>query len=347
MEIGGAFAIQETGTPQADTIFHWLSAYETVYTDSGRSAARLLSAALPEGPVLLPAYICGSVCDCFSGRLLRFFRLTETLQFDWEDLFRHLDGSAVLYLHYFNGALPEESHLRHLRAEAQRRGIVIVEDSTHSIFSAPLTIGDYGVCSLRKWFPIPDGGVLYGNRLPTIPRPVQGDAPRCPEIYQAMEWKARYLQGGEPESLNLAYRAAFTAGEHSLDRQQRCYRLSAASRAVLEDCSVGAIAAARRENYRVLQRALRSLPGLRPVGIPGEGDCPLFFPVRLNNRDEVRSHLQSEKIYCPVHWPMEGVLAENRESVQYSHEELSLPIDQRYGKADMQRLGNALRKLME
>ena len=92
---------------------------------------------------------------------------------------------------------------------------------------------------------------------------------------------------------------------------------------------------------------LRSLPGLRPVGIPGEGDCPLFFPVRLNNRDEVRSHLQSEKIYCPVHWPMEGVLAENRESVQYSHEELSLPIDQRYGKADMQRLGNALRKLME
>lgn len=339
--------MQAAGNPQADTIFHWLSAYETVYTDSGRSAARLLSAALPRGPVLLPAYICASVCGCFPDRPLRFFRLTETLQFDWDDLFRQLDGSAVLYLHYFNGALPEESRLHQLQAEAQRRGIVIVEDSTHSIFSAPLTIGDYGVCSLRKWFPIPDGGVLYGNRLPAIPQPVQEDAPRCREIYQAMEWKARYLQGGEPESCNLAYRAAFTAGENALDEQQLCFRLSAFSHAVLEGCSVGTTTAARRRNYRILHRALRSLSNLRPIGIPREGDCPLFFPVRLKNREEVRAGLQSEKIYCPVHWPMDGALAENRESVQCSREELSLPIDQRYSEEDMRRLAGALRRFTE
>lgn len=347
MEIGGAFAIQAAGNPQADTIFHWLSAYETVYTDSGRSAARLLSAALPRGPVLLPAYICTSVCRCFPDRPLRFFRLTETLQFDWDDLFRQLDGSVVLYLHYFNGALPEKAHLRQLREEAHRRGIVIVEDSTHSIFSAPLTIGDYGVCSLRKWFPIPDGGVLYGNHLPAITQPVQEDAPRCREIQQAMEWKARYLRGGEPEACNLTYRAAFTAGETALDNQQLCFRLSATSRAVLKGCSVVATAAARRENYRILQCALRSLPGLRPVGVPREGDCPLFFPVRLKNREDVRTGLQSEKIYCPVHWPMEGTLAENRESVQCSQEELSLPIDQRYGEVDMRRLAGALRRFTE
>lgn len=339
--------MQAAGNPQADTIFHWLSTYETVYTDSGRSAARLLAATLPEGPVLLPAYICGSVCDCFPDRPLRFFRLTEKLQFDWDDLFRQLDGSAVLYLHYFNGALPEESRLHRLRAEAQRRGIVIVEDSTHSIFSAPLTIGDYGVCSLRKWFPIPDGGVLYGDHLPAIPQPVQEDAPRCHEIQQAMEWKARYLRGGEPESCNLAYRAAFTAGEHALDGQQLCFHLSAFSRAVLESCSVGAIAAARRENYTTLWHLLSTLPNLRPVGIPGEGDCPLFFPVRLKNREEVRINLQSEKVYCPVHWPMEGTLAESRESVQCSREELSLPIDQRYGEGDMRRLAGALRRFTE
>lgn len=347
MEIGGAFAIQETNPPQTDTIFHRLSAYETVYTDSGRSAARLLSAVLPQGPVLLPAYICASVCSCFPDRPLRFFRLTETLQFDWDDLFRQLDGSAVLYLHYFNGALPEEARLRQLREEAQRRGIVIVEDSTHSIFSAPLTIGDYGVCSLRKWFPIPDGGVLYGNHLPAIPQPVQEDAPRCHEVQQAMEWKARYLRGGEPESCNLAYRAAFIAGEHALDSQQLCFRLSPFSRAVLEGCSVSAIAAARRENYATLWHLLSTLPNLRPVGIPGERDCPFFFPVRLKNGEKVRTNLQSEKVYCPIHWPMEGVLAENWESVQYSREELSLPIDQRYGKADMQRLASALCKTME
>lgn len=347
MEIGGAFALQAAGNLQPDNIFRRLSAYETIYTDSGRSATRLLSGILPEGPVLLPAYICASVCACFPDRPFRFFRLTEDLRFDWDDLFQKLDGSAVLYLHYFNGALPEEDRLCQLRAEVQRRNIPIVEDTTHSIFSSPLTIGDYGVCSLRKWFPIPDGGVLYGTCLSSISQPIQEDAPRVREIRQAMELKARYLLGGEPESCNLAYRAAFTAGEERLDCQQLCFRLSPFSRAVLESSSVGAVTAARRRNYRILRHTLENISGLRAIGIPGERDCPLIFSVRMANRESAKAHLSAEKIYCPVHWPMEGALTENPESVELSYEELSLPIDQRYSEADMLRLADSLHRFME
>lgn len=347
MEIGGAFALQTMQRPQLDNIFHWLSAYETIYTDSGRSAIRLLSSILPRGPVLLPAYICASVCDSFPDRPLRFFRLTEDLRFDWEDLFRQLDGSSVLYLHYFNGALPEESRLEQLRTEAHRRNILIVEDTTHSLFSAPLTVGDYGISSLRKWFPIPDGGVLYGKSLSGIPRPVQKDAPRVCKIRHAMDLKARYLRGGEPESCNLKYRAAFIAEEKSLDCQQSSFRLSSFSRSVLEGCSVGAITAIRRRNYSILQHALGDTSGIKPVGIPGTEDCPLVFPVRLANRERVRAYLSSEKIYCAVHWPMEGALINQPKAVRASLDELSLPIDQRYGEVDMLRLADSLRKFME
>ena len=33
-------------------------------------------------------------------------------------------------------------------------------------------------------------------------------------------------------------------------------------------------------------------------------DCPLFVPILVEHRDEIRRLLASEGIYCPVHWPL-------------------------------------------
>ena len=62
MEVGGDFELDVTQLKDVDDhLFNYLESYDTVYTDSGRSALRLLKRTLPKGKVLLPAYICESV----------------------------------------------------------------------------------------------------------------------------------------------------------------------------------------------------------------------------------------------------------------------------------------------
>jgi len=166
LELGSEFSLGDCGRTCDDTIFQLLQNFDTVYVDSGRSALKLLLAQMPSGTALLPAYICESVYQCFPSDKVRFYELTPDLEIDWDSLFQQLDGGvSIVYLHYFNGVLPKEATLWELQKVQKNLDFQIIEDTTHSIFSSVLTVGDYGICSLRKWFPIPDGGVVYGREL--------------------------------------------------------------------------------------------------------------------------------------------------------------------------------------
>lgn len=139
----------------------YLSDEHPLYFDSGRSALRFAARSLRSGTILLPECICDSVITAFSGHTPRFYRLTPSLEIDMDDLLSKLNGevSAVFLMHYF-GAVQPRAILEQLEAARLRYGFSIVEDTTHSVFSARRTIGDLCVCSLRKWFALP-GAVRY------------------------------------------------------------------------------------------------------------------------------------------------------------------------------------------
>lgn len=336
MELGSEFALETVGEPCPDNLFTYLADYQTIYTDSGRSATQLLAGILPPGPILLPAYICESVCTCFPDRPLIFYGLTETLEIDWNDLFRKLSGNvSVLYLHYFNGILPDGETLRKLWHERKEKHFWILEDTTHSLFSAPLTMGDYGICSLRKWFPIPDGGVLYAPSPANIPMNILEEAPWSVEKRHAMALKADYLAGKRGEDCNTEYRRLFAACDEGLERQTSCFSISAFSRSVLASCSVSKMTAARKRNYTYLRDALRRMPAMRLIAQTKQEDCPFVCPVRVSDRDDLRSYLISKKIYCAVHWPLQGTPMEKTAAAHIAREELSFPIDQRYGPKEL------------
>lgn len=70
---------------------------------------------------------------------------------------------------------------------------------------------------------------------------------------------------------------------------------------------------------------------------------PLVFTVYVEKRDKLRRYLMEHRIYCAVHWPLEGTgLYGNREAENKSAHILSLPIDQRYGEAHMKYLCDVL-----
>ena len=167
MEIGSDFELnivnlKETG----DNIFQYLKEYKVVYTDSGRSAAYILNNLLKPGIALLPSYVCESVIQVYENDFeVQFYKIKRDFSIDWEDFEKKLNHNvAVVYLMHYFGRLQTKDILLQILQTKEKYGFTIIEDSTHSIFTKVRTIGDYCICSLRKWFPIPDGGVLYTSK---------------------------------------------------------------------------------------------------------------------------------------------------------------------------------------
>ena len=112
--------------------------------------------------------------------------------------------------------------------------------------------------------------------------------------------------------------------------------------AVLTHClDYEAIAARRRDNFRLLAGALESFAVFADVPA---GVVPLGFPIRHAQRDRVRQALFAQQIYPPVHWDLGGrVPALFAESHRLSREIMTLPCDQRYDRGHMQRIAACVR----
>lgn len=330
MELGGEFFLDLTQlNTTAHSILQSLQAQPHHLFDSGRSALSFAAQALSDGPVLLPEYICASVIRAFEPREIRFYRLSPSLDIDCEDLLSKLDGSvsAVFLMHYF-GSLQSAEALDLLRTAKEKYGFTVIEDTTHSFFTTRQTIGDLCVASLRKWFALPGGGVVYGPQFSLLESyplpPAKTDNTRA---YGMIE-KALFLQ--EKLDCNTEYLQLFQETEEALDRQRERFTISDFSRFLLSTVDGDLLAAQRRANYARLCEALAPL-GFVPVCTLPEGGCPLTLPILVEDRDEFRRYLMQHNIYCAVHWPFDGTQPENRPLAQYmAAHMISLPIDQRY-----------------
>jgi dTDP-4-amino-4,6-dideoxygalactose transaminase len=313
-----------------NSFFKYIENMNYCLFDSGRSALKAITRILGNGYILMPEYICESVLKCFDANRIIFYRLKENLQMDVCDLANKIDGNtaAVYLMHYF-GSLQPENALALLREKKEKYGFIIIEDTTHSIFTKKKTVGDWCVASLRKWFAVPNGGVLYAdnpfqNSYDEIPRSTDND-----KAY-AMVLKTLYLSG--QLDCNSEYRRIFTACEKKFDAQKEIKRISDFSEFLLGCNDVYGIVKARKSNLNHLKNKL-SNTGIEQLCNYSENDCPFAFPAVVPDRDDFRRYLMENKIYCAVHWPIEGRAYQERPMAFFlSNHMISLPIDQRYGE---------------
>lgn len=333
-EIGGDFHICNDGVDcngeNFKNIFEYLKDFSVSYFDSGRSALRALLEQMKYKKVLLPGYICESVRDCFSAECnVLYYRMTKDIKIDWNDLLDKADGKVdIVYLHFFNGYIGKEYDLEALLRLKEKYNFTIIEDTTHSLFSSVCTVGDYCVCSLRKWFPIADGGVLYSKNI--IEAEVQNESAWTAKKRAAMIEKAKYLRGEIDTKEDFLTEFADT--EHSLDSQTHPYSISIESFAALKCLDCNALMNIRKQNFNYLKERLNC----EVVAVGTENQVPLFFTIRADQRDELRRYFISNSIYCPVHWPLYDELEELSEAKDIYNAELSIPIDQRYGEKEME-----------
>ncbi len=343
MELGSDFELDlEELELRSDSIYHYLRHFHTVYMDSGRSAAAALHTLMDTGTILLPDYICDSVIQIYkTGFQIKYYHILEDFSVDLDDLMEKIDHSVTaLYLMHYFGMVQNEQVLACIRSAREKYGFLIIEDTTHSIFTKACTIGDYCICSLRKWFAITDGAVLYSKKdlsgLDLRYVPVK----RITKKLTAMILKKLYIE--EKLDCNQLYRGIFEEEERKLDHQKQIYQISDLSGSLLKNYSVSELIKKRKNNYRMLIGTL--MKTRINIIFPSDGFVPLACPIYLDDRDRFRRYMSEHRVYCAVHWPLEKTdLYAFEDSRKKSEHMISLPVDQRYGSEHMNYLRELLR----
>ena len=354
MELGSEFELEISSLSQKeDNLLQYLSSYNSIYMDSGRSATAVLNKVLKQGTILLPLYICESVINVYKEWFtIRFYKINKDFSVDIKDFEKKLkEGAAIVYIMHYFGQLQDKDFLEYLLKKRAECGFVIIEDTTHSVFTKARTVGDYCVCSLRKWFPIMDGGILYSEK-PLSAIVGQGIPHKNPsEKLNAMILKHLHIEG--KLDCNRLYRKIFMDEEDKLDSQKEVYYMSDLSKCLLSYFSVSELMEKRKRNYQELDNIMKGI-GVKGA-LEGEEFVPLCYPMYIENRDEFRKYLIDRQVYCAVHWPLENLESEQNgtdlkwddTAIQMSRNIISLPIDQRYDKKHMQYLGSLIKDYVE
>lgn len=300
------------------------------------------------GTLHLPGYFCPAVTDSLREAGIRI-RLYEDNPAepapDWSTIACR-EGDVVLAVNYFG---VREGHGWRRWHQAQRR-VALIEDHTHDPFSpwARESGADYAIASIRKLYPIPDGGVLWSPAGHGESRePFRRVTLAATLKYAAMKLQAHCVR--HPSSypyLKWSYRSFQIYGE-------RCYYgvrtqgMTNWSREIVGQGVPQAWRDRRRENVAFFLNQ-EPVPGVAPLFCHWPaGACPFQVVLLFQSqavRDHVRRELISRRIYCPIHWAQGPDAPASARGL--GSRILTIPADQRYGPEDMRRISGILRSVV-
>ena len=288
--------------------------------------------------VVLPSYLCPDILDRFELNNIKydFYNIAEDFSIDIEDLkMKSVDSPAVFFINYF-GFLSSKEEYRIL-SEIKNEGKILIEDNVHCLFNRNI-IGSFSFNSFRKFVPY-DGSYLYSdyNLEPYIPKYEKGLSERIHLIREARELKTKFILNKEIseneylEKFRIADQTYITNNLEVGNKDEK-YKI--------DHIDWKLIAEIRRENYRYLVKMLLELRDIEVIFPELEQDTiPIGLPIYLKKgkRDELRDFLKRQDIFAPIHWNLQNDirLSKNFVAIEMSKEILTLVIDQRYSKGDM------------
>ncbi len=326
--IGGEFPIAVTDVLNAEGRH---SANPDVYTySSGRAALyQILNYLRQEkgfNRVLLPDFLCSSVLVPVKalGLEFAFYQIDENLELEQENLSElYKGGTSILLINYF-GLKNLEKQIKAIRTIDEKA--IIIEDDVQAFyeFLKPLGDVDFKFTSLRKTFAIPDGGLVKTKyNMPVV------DKPNTFGQYKAAAALLKSMREGNFN--DKIYLEMFEKGESLIDEEIEC-GMSRIAEKLYFFVNDEHVKVRRLNNAHYLLEGLGRI-GVKPMIPVKDGYVPLFIPIIVKNRDVVRKAMFQKEIFCPVHWPLDGMHVKRGEMMAKT--ELSLIIDQRYGRNDM------------
>ncbi|SDB38647.1 hypothetical protein SAMN02910298_01900 [Pseudobutyrivibrio sp. YE44] len=292
--------------------------FDSVALNSGRSAIAYAALAGGFKKVYIPYYTCKTVEAGLleAGVEVCCYNIDETLM-PIEPAGGFDDKALFVYTNYFG-----------IMTHVQQRDIIaehshVLFDNTQGFFTKPLR-GTYSAYSCRKFFGVPDGAFLVGDKLERLDIKTGTSADVAQFLLQAIE--------GGP---NSAYDMSKENEEH-INGEGMCY-MSKLTKALMDGIDLQYVNEKRLENFKALHEKLGKYNELK---INLENGAPMVYPL-LVDKDGVREYLVENNIFVPRWWRW---IAESKETNDFekhlSRFLVPIPITQTYDVEDMEYIGN-------
>jgi|TARA_Y100000296_G_C5168936_1_gene256242 hypothetical protein len=293
---------------------------EMIRTNSARSAIKLVLSSLDAEKVWLPAYTCDAVVEAAKdvGVPFEFYKLDSN--FEVESSLQLKGDEFILIVDYFGLCNEAVKGSRSRFANSQR-----IVDCSQSYFSEP-TEALATIYSPRKFFGLPDGGLLY-SADPRIKQPEQRD--------ESSESRMAHLISRITNSPEAAYQNYLEA-ERAISKLP-VQGMSRLTERLLQSVDYQRARKTRTRNAQYLHERLGQYNQLN-LNID-EAAVPLCYPFLPNVKVASKADLIKGRVFVPTYWPeVLGRVEEGSFEWNLVTNGLFLPCDQRYNEDDMDRL---------
>lgn len=284
--------------------------------NTGRNCLEYILKARGYKKVYLPYYTCEVELEPFKklGVPYEFYHID--INFEIKDRFTLKAYEALLYVNYYG------LKQRYVEQLAEKIGERLIVDNTQAFYAKPIAgIDTFYTC--RKYFGVPDGAYLYTNKL------LDAEFEQDLSFDYFMFLTKRIDLGAE-----AGYDDFRNLSKHVVD--QPIKRMSKLTQRLMQGIDYAGVAKQRRDNYIQLHSALGTS---NTIDLLLEEDAvPMVYPYLAPIKD-LREKLIENKVFVARYWP--NVLEWTKiDDVEYllTSQMQPLPIDQRYGEEDMNRI---------
>jgi hypothetical protein len=350
MQIGGIFCLEDVSGKHRNSddpgILDRIGGEDQKLCMSGRCAIYYCLQDLVDRDMkrvaYLPAYTCETVIAPYkkAGYTLRFYDVSPERLVPRFDRKRIPEISVLGLCGYYGFSYYDRDFV----AKCADAGVFIIQDTTHSIFSADgiEERADYTVGSLRKWMGIPCGGIAVKRRGAfTVPQlPAEEEHVRGRIACMEEQERAARGAGSEQKADDI-----FWAAELRLRKMFDAYGSDRLSADIITNFTAGDFFENRRKNYGFILAQNPFGPKALPVFPELEaGVCPCHMSIYSPDRELVQRVLGERNIRYKFFWPFHGELdLGDFPGANYIYGHIySVPVDQRYTPAEMTRVCEAL-----
>ena len=265
--------------------------------------------------ILLPAYHCESMLDPadWFQATPRLYNIHQDARPDLDDIASKIDVNtrAVVAAHFY-GRLHDFSVLAEF---CKDRNIALIEDFAHVLVHPDgrwpnRIVGDFAIASLRKFFPIQDGGLLYMKRHDLEQPRSNGLRYELKVILNTLEYSSRFgrlrpvstlarqlgrisLKPANKDRVSSSIPDATTTDQQPRNPTNTSDgSMSAFSKHIVRTSDANDIATRRRTNYAVLSENLTSLRRGRLQPIDTENSfVPYVLVIEIDDPPKTHARL--------------------------------------------------------
>lgn len=291
--------------------------------NTGRNCIEYILRARKYKKIYVPAFTCSAVMEPIHKLKLEFEYYSINTNLEPQEIKSLAKDEVMLIINYF-GLKGDFINL----LSKQISNLIV--DNSQAFFEAPIPDIDT-FYTARKFFGVPDGAYLSTNCF--LER----------EFSTEISWnRSEYLVRRLENGANDGY-PGFLVNEKYLCGQE-IKLMSNFTWRLLSGINYRSVKIRRNQNFQYLHLKLGAKNLL--TNINTEVDGPMIYPLLVENGD-IRNELINQKIFVATYWP--NVLEENKKnSIEYGFAKnlLPLPVDQRYGLLDMDKICSVLNSLI-